>query len=233
MNGHGTPLVGAYALGLLDDIETRETERHLAGCATCRAELAALEEVRGMAGRIPAEALLHGPPDDGDLLLRRTLRQVRSESAVRHGRRRLLAGVAAAVVAAAALGTGVLIGQSPAGPPSAAPPPAPVAEPPAAGTRVLSGTEPRTGARLSVAVVPAAGWVRVNASVTGIPAGERCRLVVVSKDGAREPAAGWLVSPKGAAEGINLDGAALVAPADVAAVEVENVAGTRFVSVSG
>jgi hypothetical protein len=74
--------------------------------------------------------------------------------------------------------------------------------------------------------------VRVNAAVTGIPAGSRCRLWVVARDGRREPAGSWLVSTKSAREGTSLDGSALVAPADVAAVEVGSVGGRRFVSVS-
>jgi hypothetical protein len=72
--------------------------------------------------------------------------------------------------------------------------------------------------------------VRVNASVSGIPAGERCRLIVVSRTGEWESAASWLVSPDGEQTGTNLDGAALIAPEDVTAVEVHTVDGRRLVS---
>ncbi|RLK61574.1 anti-sigma factor family protein [Actinokineospora cianjurensis] len=232
MSTHETPLLGAYALGVLDDDERAAVQRHLADCAECRVELEALEEVRDMAGELPEEALLDGPPDDGDLLLARTLRQVRSEANASRNRSIAIAGVAAAVVIAAVLGTGVVIGRSTS---------TPVAQPTVTvgpteaqnvKTRFLSGSDPNTGARLTAKVVPAAGWVRLNVSVTGIPAGERCRVVVVGKDGTREEAGSWLVSPDGAQKGTNLDGAALIAPDDVGSVEIITTEGKRYVSVS-
>lgn len=51
---------------------------------------------------------------------------------------------------------------------------------------------------LTRAVVPAVGWVRVNAAVTGIPAGQQCRLIVLGRDGSRQLAGSWLVSTAGA-----------------------------------
>jgi hypothetical protein len=101
---------------------------------------------------------------------------------------------------------------------------------PVAGAKVVSATEPSTGARLTATVQPAAGWVRVNASVTGVPAGQRCRLVVVTKDGHREIAGSWVVSAAGERNGTNLDGSAIVNPAQVAVVTVENTDGEPFVS---
>ncbi|WP_018684719.1 anti-sigma factor family protein [Actinokineospora enzanensis] len=229
---HESPLLGAYTLGALDHDERRTVEEHLAGCPDCRAELAELEEVRDMAGELPAEALLHGPPDDGDLLLARTLRQVRTEATTKRTRTLAITGVAAAVVIAAVLGTGVLIGRSTRQVAEPLPTTASPTETQDPATRYVSGIDPRTHTRLTAAITPAAGWVRVNASITGIPAGERCRVIVVAKDGTRETAGGWLVSAKGAVEGTNLDGAALVAPDQVASIEVVDTEGKRFVSVS-
>ncbi len=74
--------------------------------------------------------------------------------------------------------------------------------------------------------MPAAGWVRVNASVTGIPQGQKCVLVVKSKSGDTEIAGSWLVGPKAAKNGTNLDGSALVAPDQVASVAVMSTSGT-------
>jgi RNA polymerase sigma-70 factor (ECF subfamily) len=78
--------------------------------------------------------------------------------------------------------------------------------------------------------VPAAGWVRVSATVTGIPAGQKCRLVVVGAAGDRQVAGSWLVSPKGEQDGTTLNGSALVDPAQVSAILVENTDGRQFVS---
>jgi hypothetical protein len=177
--------------------------------------------------------LLDGPPDDGDLVLHRALRQVRDESRTAVLRRRVVAGVAAAALLAAGVVGGAVLFQDQ---PSAelATPPAqtePSASPLPEGTQVGSSVDPQTGARMTVRVVPAAGWVRVNAAVSGIAEGEECRLWVVSSDGSRELAGSWLVSAQGAAEGTTLDGSALVAPEDVAAVEVDNLGGRRYVSV--
>ncbi|WP_236788871.1 anti-sigma factor [Amycolatopsis sp. GM8] len=220
-----------YLFGEPSEQERRAVEDHLATCPQCREEVDSLIETQTQLAALPPEAMLDGPPPDADLLLQRTIRQVRKESTGARSRTRAFAAVAAVVVAAAAIGVGVVVGRTTDGsaPPVAAPPPA-SAQP--AGTRFASGTDAATGARLTVGVTPAAGWVRVNASVTGIPAGQKCRVVVVGKDGTREQAGSWLVSDKGAKEGTNLDGSALIDPGNVASVLVENTDGKQFVQVA-
>jgi Putative zinc-finger len=226
--------IGGYVAGELSAAHAEAVDAHLETCEPCREEVESLREIKEFLGALPPEALLDGPPENADLLLRRTLRQVRSEASSVRTRNRSLAAAAAVVVAAAGLGIGVLVGRSgqDSGTPVALPPPAtssPTTEVP--GTRFASGTDPATGARLTVGVVPAAGWVKVNASVMGIPAGQRCRLIVVAKDGSRQVAGNWLVSAQAAQEGVNLDGSALIDPADVASVVVENTDGHQFVHV--
>jgi anti-sigma factor RsiW len=226
--GQESSVLAAHALGALDPDEAREVDRHLAGCERCRTEFAELAEVRAALDALPPEALLDGPPEDGELLLRRTLRAARIERGAT-GLPARLSMVAAAVLAVVAVGAGVLVGRGTAPQPLAVPSAATVAPP---GTEIASATDPASGARLTVRVEPAAGWVRVHAAVTGIPAGQRCRLVVVGRDGTREVAGSWLVSPTAARDGTTLEGSALVAPAQVAAVLVENVDGHRFVTVN-
>jgi hypothetical protein len=53
--------------------------------------------------------------------------------------------------------------------------------------------------------------------------------VVLTKDGRREVAASWLTSARGEREGTRVDGAAIVAPDQVAGVAVQNESGTEFV----
>ncbi|MBY8851491.1 zf-HC2 domain-containing protein, partial [Saccharothrix sp. MB29] len=103
---HVPQLLGAYVLGALDGREVRAVEDHVATCAPCRAELAGLRAMEEAMGDVPPEALLDGPPDGGDLLLQRTLRQVRAERGGRVRRRRVGLGLAAAAVAAVVLGGG-------------------------------------------------------------------------------------------------------------------------------
>jgi hypothetical protein len=221
-------LIGAYVLETLEPAERSDVDAHLATCETCRAELADLEAMREALGEIPPEALLHGPPD-ADLVLQRTLRQIRQERSSGALRQRGLLVTAAAVALVVAIGGGVLVGRG-AGDPDVTPPQAiPATAVP--GTRVATMLDPATNVRLTASVTPAAGWVRVNAAVAGIPHGEDCRLIVVTRDGDRQIAGGWLVSAQGEVNGTSLDGSASVAPDDVASIEIVNTAGRVFVSM--
>jgi anti-sigma factor RsiW len=223
--------LGAYVLGALDEIETRAVAAHLAACAECREQADELTEMKDALGEVPPEAFLEGPPEDGDLVLQRTLRQVRAEKASGTRTRNLAVTAAAVIAVAIALGGGVVLGRNKGSATVAAlPPPATTAPSIPAGTRYITGTE--GGSRLNVRIEPAAGWVRLNASVTGIPAGQKCVLMVRSKSGDTQTAGSWVVSAKAAKNGTNLDGSALVPMDQVASVYVMNTDGHVFVSAS-
>lgn len=223
--------ISGYLLQTLSPQERQQADEHLAGCAPCRAEVDSLREWTVALEAVPEAMLLDGPPEGGDLLLQRTLRQVRAETSGRRHRRLALVTAAAAVVLAAVLAGGVAVGRTtaPSTPPLAAPTTAATTNPP--GTRVASATDSGTGARISVAVLPAPGWVRINATIAGIPEGEPCRLEVVGRDGTPILAGSWLVSKEGAANGTTLNGSALIDPAQVASVRVVNTSGRLFTSV--
>lgn len=227
---HDPQLLGAYVLGALDEQEVRALDEHLASCPDCTREVEDLRAMEAFLGEVPPEAMLDGPPEGGDLLLQRTLRQVRSERGGVARRRQFALGAAAAVVAALVLGAGVFVGKV-TSPDGGIAQQTQTTAPDPAGTKLATFTDPVTKASMTVKVIPAAGWVRTNVAVAGIPEGEKCRIFVVAKDGSRQEAGSWVVSKKGAAEGANLDGAALVAPADVKSVVVENYAGKKFVEV--
>jgi hypothetical protein len=213
---HDPVELGALALGLLPPEQAAAARRHVDACAMCRREYEELREMTGVLGELPPEAFLDGPPD-GDLVLQRTLRQIRTETAAR-GRRKLLGAVAAAaVVVAAVAGGGVAIGRAS----------VPLVPPPgsAVGALVLTGTG-ADGATLRTTLGPTGSWVRLTASVTGIPAGKRCRILVVARNGSQEIAGSWVVS---ATPGGSVDGSAAVALPDVAAVVVQDEAGHEFV----
>ncbi|MFG2939407.1 zf-HC2 domain-containing protein [Streptomyces sp. NPDC048282] len=231
---HDSALLGAYVLGTLDEQEVRAVDEHVASCDRCREELDGLREMEAALGEVPPEAFLDGPPEGGDLLLQRTLRQARGERDVEVRRHRTVLAAVAAVAAVAVLGGGVLIGKNMGGTTGAVadPPQSSISAPatlPPVGTRSASGTSATTGSRMTVRVTPAASWVRVNASVAGIPVGEHCRLIVESKDGSREIAGSWVVADRN--KGANLDGSAAVPIDDVARIVVENDQGKEYVSL--
>jgi hypothetical protein len=233
---HDHESLGAYVLGALAPDQARAVDAHLTGCADCRREIAELTELRGMLDTVPQEAFFDGPPDDGELLLQRTLRQLRAQQGGQPSRARFPAAAGVVVIALAALGSGVLLGRQTApsgeaqGPQTQAPQSSVVQAP--AGTRNGEVTNPVNGVSMAVSLTPATGWVRVHVVIRGIPAGEPCQLLVVSRDGNAVLAGSWLVSERGARDGTSLDGSALVDPNKVSSVDVVTTAGEELVSVS-
>jgi anti-sigma factor RsiW len=221
--------MAGYLMEMLTPDEKSKADEHLTGCTECRDEIESLQEWSSALRDIPEEMLLDGPPDDADLLLQRTLRQVRQESSGSRMRRFAVLTTAAAAVVAVAVGGGVVLGRGTA-------PTTPVAQPSTQasvvpGTKVVSATNTATGASIDATVTPAVGWVRVSATVGGVPAGEECKMEVVAKDGHTVLAGSWLVSPTGEANGTTLNGSALVDPAQVAEIRVASYDGEQYVTV--
>jgi hypothetical protein len=84
---------------------------------------------------------------------------------------------------------------------------------------------------MTVTLTPAAGWVRLDAAVTGVPQGQKCHLVVVGKDGSKEIAGGWMVSPAAARHGVTLHGSAVMDESNISSIQVANTDGKVFVTV--
>lgn len=220
MNPHDTGDVTAHALGLLDGPAAAEVEHHLATCAECRREWAEVRETADLLATVPPESLADGPPT-GDLALRRALRSIREESRPPRRRGLPLRRVVAAAAAAVVLVTGgVVIGRVTA--------PAPVSS--LAGGRTVEGTAgPVT---MSATVVPASGWVRLSATVSGLPAGRRCTLLVISGDGSAAVAGSWL-TPAVTVPGRSgtIMGSTIVDPATIRAVAIRTDTGETLISV--
>lgn len=223
--------IAGYLFGMLDPVEYRYVEEHLRGCEACRREVTVLREMEDSLEHVPPELFLDGPDPDAELLLQRTLRAARAQSAPAgwSGGRWLLSA-AAAVAVVVAVGGGIAIGRAGVEPTVVAGPSPSVSVTPA-GTKVGSKTDPSTGATFEVTVTPATGWVRIRGTVGGVKEGTRCRMVVVGRDGAREVAGSWMIGTKAATEGLPVDGEALVAPDDVTAVEIVTTDGDLLVSV--
>ena len=223
--------LAGYLMEMLSPDEKQRADSHLAGCAACREEIESLQEWSSALRDIPDEMLLDGPPEDADLVLQRTLRQVRQESSGGRLRRLTVLTTAAAAIIAVAVGGGVILGRgtAPETPPQAQGSPSSSVP---AGTQFVAAVDSATGARINATITPAMGWVRLSATVGGIPAGEKCRLEVVGKDGSAVLAGSWLVSPAGEANGTTLNGSALIDPSQVASVRVVSTAGEQYVSVN-
>lgn len=222
--------LAARILGVLGPAEAAAVDAHLERCARCRAEAEDLVEMIETLDDLPAEAVLDGPPDS-DLLLHRTLRRVRAERAAGRRRRRLVTAAAAVLVAAVLFGGGLAAGGLAGGgvlaaglPGSDAGPESGTTAQPIAGTRTVRTTQGAVSA--SVTLVPAEGWVRLAADVRGVPAGERCRLIVVAADGSREVAGSWVVPAGGESREVN--GSAAVPPEAVQEVLVQDDEGTTY-----
>jgi hypothetical protein len=222
MTEHDRSQLGAYALGALEPDEAREVDEHLATCAECRAELAELEELKGFLGQVPPEAFLDGPPPEGDLLLQRTLREVRTTTPAPKKRSRWLLVATAVVVVAGALGGGVLIGRQS----------VEEDDEPVAGSKQVTATDATTGTTMATTVEPRTGWSWVHVQITGLKAGAECELVVTDKAGKRWVAGTWVVSEKAARDGSRFGGGVLVPIDQVKAVEIRTIQGQHVVTTT-
>lgn len=94
-------LLGPAALGLLTSREQEQLDRHLARCAACREELAALTGVAGRLGDLDTESALAAPPTGvADAVLGRVARERR--------RAQRLQGLVAAAASVAVLLAGLV-----------------------------------------------------------------------------------------------------------------------------
>jgi hypothetical protein len=230
MSEHDRSQLGAYALGALEPDEVREVDEHLAGCAECRQELTELEEMKEFLGEVPPEAFLDGPPADGDLLLQRTLREVRSAAAepapaapaaAPKKRSKWMTVAAAVVVFAGALGGGVLIGRQSVDE---------VASTTPAGSKQVTVTDANTGVKMATTVEPRAGWSWVNVNVSGLKAGAECQMLVTDKAGKTYVAGSWVVSYQAARDGSRFGGGVLVPIDQVQSVEIKTAQGEHVVT---
>ena len=225
---HDREQLGAYALGALEPAEAQAVDEHLATCAECRGELDEMAEMREFLGEVPPEAFLDGPTEGGDLLLQRTLREVReltpepvaAPAPVKKKRSRWLMVAAAVVVVAGALGGGVVLGRQT----------APDANAPVAGSKQVTVTDTASGATMATTVEPRTGWSWIRVNVKGLKAGDQCEMYVTDKAGKAWSAGSWIVSEKAAREGSTFGGGVLVPLDQVQSVEIKTVQGTHVVT---
>ncbi len=180
---------GGYALGLIDPAERAEVDRHLEDCRCCREELDGLIATLPLLDQLrtagvepmPAEPGLNRPdpvpvepvgPSAG--LLDRTL----AAAARQHRRvRRMIAFAAAAVLiifaGVSVVASGVLPGRAP------------------AQAVTWTAADRGSGVRAEARLAPTSWGTEITLQLAGVPVGTDCSMVIVSRDGERQPAGTW------------------------------------------
>jgi anti-sigma factor RsiW len=202
--------LGAYVLGALDPVERSEVEAHVSACPLCRDELAELSGLPGLLSRVTLPETLERPQPAPPAMAERLIERVR---AARRSRRRRLAGAAGALTAAAVAALALVLAGGDAGTPGGTVP-------------TISATNPRTGVAANLALRPAAWGTEVRVRLRGVPAGTRCRLVAVSRDGRHEVAGTWRADYEGRA---NVETATAIPRSDLARLDVVTEGGRRLV----
>lgn len=203
--------LGSYVLGSLEPTERAAVEAHLAGCTTCREELASYAALPALMSRVSIDQVREPPPRVPPAVLGRALEAVAAERAgtLVHLYRWRLATVlsaAAAVVVAVVLGVTTVAAR-----PTATP--GGVALVAAAGV-TASGT----------AALEAKPWgTAITLQLRGLPQGDGFTAWVTAADGTRSIAATWSPTPDGH---VVLTGAANVRDDHVTDVQVRQGAAT-------
>lgn len=179
--------VAAYSLGLLDQRDREEFEAHLAQCEECLTELgefSAMADLFASVGPVRAD---DEEPDETavvDFVARRATAQRRQS------RRRALFAAAASIVllaGGAAAGLGLAPHQAPAN----------------AALHLTgqehSATDPVSGVKGVVGLVPERWGTQVTLELSGLPVTKplKCQLIAVSTTGLRRVMVGWLVPAPG------------------------------------
>lgn len=230
-SGPGAPLdpeshmdVGAYVLGVLDDIEMARFEHHLAVCQECG------EQLDELSGLVPILAEL-GPagagspmPPSGDALLRKLVDRVTVERGVQR-RRRWLSLVAAAVLVVGGPTAAYLAADNGSHTPVVA-----VDE-------THTATDSSSGVKATVDMTGKKWGTDLAVTLSGVKGPLTCRAVVVSKDGSQQTISNWSV-PKagygvaGQPDPLKVEGGASLNMDDIASVYVITSQGKQLVSVS-
>jgi hypothetical protein len=183
--------IGAYVVGALGPAEAARVNRHLRGCAPCRADYQDLLPVCDWLGRMnPADGMpARHPPG------RPPPRPVRPP---RHRSLRRWLTATGAVIAAVAAAVITVISAHPARP-------------------GFHAFDPATGVHGQASLRATPAGTQIDLTVTGLPAGQPCILVTVSLAGAAV-AGTWTAGNDGTAE---ITGASAIPVTQLTALHIE------------
>ena len=217
--------LGVYVLGALDPAERSRVDAHLATCADCRDELASFAGLPGLLGRVSRAEVEAEPSDPGPQLLDRLLSAAASER--RHDRRRRwLTSVAAAVIALAAIGVAIGVGQDRHQAVSAK----------AGVSETFTATNPVNNVQASVTEWKKGWGASLQVTVAGVTAelaGPRCQLIAVGPGGKTDVAASWAAPDQGytGPSKVDANGATALASTEITGFKVVGADGSTLVWV--
>ena len=215
--------LGAYLLGALDPEERRALERHIAGCAHCRAELVELAPLPGLMRHTAFEELPESAevaeslspareqPDSPELQPMAVPAQHRKRSSRRVA---LAAGLA---LAACAAGVGVY---------SVAERGSGGAKPTVQAAATWDATDPTTHVTATAALFPEAWGTEFQLKLGGLPSDITCHLVVHGKGGLSETAGTW---GSGYTPSALVPGSTSISPAQITGLDVLDGTGNLLV----
>lgn len=207
--------LGAYALGALDPADRRSVEAHLAGCATCRDELAHLSAVTPLLDRLRPEEATADLAAVRSGLVDRTRAMADGEHARLRRRLRRWRGVAVAASVVALVSVGVAWD--------------PLADPP---DRVVGIVVPVAADAADVrGTVAAYAWEwgsTIELRVEDLPPRTAYLVWAVAEDGTRQRAGTWGPTAEGSA---TVRAASAILRPRLATVEVTDPAGTPLFAV--
>ena len=178
-------LLGVHVLGRTGPAEQALVETHVAVCRECREELAGLQGLPALLDLVrPSELDSEAEPVPVQTSPVQTspdqLRRLLTAAAATRARRRWLSVVAAALLLVVA-GVGGIVASNRMGAPAA--PPAAVA--------TWSATQHGSAVQAKVTLAPRPAGTAIALTLSGVPAGTRCSLVVTASDGSATSAASW------------------------------------------
>lgn len=223
--------VGAYVLGILDEVEHERFEAHLVECHQCQVELQALAGLPDVLDAI-REVESAPAPEVGDRVLLGALDEV---AAMRRRRRRatwLVGAVAAALIVAAPIvalrvgGTSEVAAPPSSGLTSGQPTPPP-------NRRVVNGTAGGGAVQASVGMVGKSWGTAIDLELKGVDGPLKCSLIAVSRTGEEQVVGSWLVPENGYSEQnpLKMSGGAGLVPLDISRFEIRTNTGQRLMEI--
>lgn len=205
--------VGAYALGVLDEMDAFHFEDHLRECSRCAVQVSEFRPAARqlMLYRRATPRAVHPFAGPGPRLMDRLLEQVAARQ--RAGRRRWLFAVAACVVFAV-------------GGPAVA-----VFAGPGEQTNAVAATDGGTGVWAEVRAADKLWGSEIDVNVKDPSGGRACQLVAIGEDGSEETIASW-TAPKNTAQPSGMQGGAAMPLKDITRFEVRTADGERLVTLN-